>query len=102
MALWPDRVVEKCTTMRHIAEKHDLLRFFWYDDPWSNAWRRRESPNVEVENEVTHRHKPAVKAALESLLSRRRLAPGRREKEEVSPRHGPLPWTTFISILANN
>jgi hypothetical protein len=69
LALWPDRVVDKCAGDVGLAQKHDLARFFWYDDPWSKAWRRRESPDVEVKNEIAHRHKPAVKAALESLLS---------------------------------
>ena len=69
LALWPDRVVDKCAADVALAKKHDLARFFWYDDPWSKTWRRREPPDVEVENEVAHRHKPAVKAALESLLS---------------------------------
>jgi hypothetical protein len=69
LALWPDRVVDKCAADVELAQKHELARFFWYDDPWSKSWRRRESPEVEVEKEVAHRHKPAVKAALESLLS---------------------------------
>ncbi|MGA2258961.1 MAG: hypothetical protein ABSG53_30190, partial [Thermoguttaceae bacterium] len=69
LALWPDRVVDKCAVDVGLAQKHDLARFFWYNDPWSKAWRRRESPDVEVKNEIAYRHKPAVKAALESLLS---------------------------------
>lgn len=69
LALWPDRVVDKCVADSVLAQKHDLARFFWYDDPWSKSWRHRESPEAEVLNEVAHRHKPAVKAALESLLS---------------------------------
>lgn len=69
LALWPNRVVDKCAADLALAQTHDLTRFFWYDDRWSKAWRRRKSPDVEVQNEVAHRHKPAVKAALESLLS---------------------------------
>ena len=69
LALWPDRVVDKCASDVALAQKHDLARFLWYEDPWSKAWRRREPPEAEVNSEITHRHKPAVKAALESLLS---------------------------------
>jgi hypothetical protein len=76
--------VDKCAADVGLAQRHDLARFFWYDDPSSKAWRRRESPGVEVKSEVAQRHKPAVKAALESLLSAPtpgNAAKGRRRKK---------------------
>lgn len=54
--------------VRELAEMHNLTRFFWYKEPLV-TWRRRETPKLEVENEIARRHNPAVKAALESLLS---------------------------------
>lgn len=82
LALWPDRVVDKCVADRVLAEKQGLTQFFWYDDPWSKAWRRRQSPDVEVADEIAHRHKPAVKAALESLLSAPSPTGGKKKRRK--------------------
>ncbi|MCY2990766.1 MAG: hypothetical protein NTY19_23245, partial [Planctomycetota bacterium] len=67
LALWPDRVVDRCTEDRELADRHDLARYFWYHEP-TGDWRRRKSPDQEVADEVARRHNPTVKAALQSLL----------------------------------
>lgn len=66
--LWPDRVIEKCLADRELCAQHELTRFFWYDDRVT-CWRRRVAPAQEVTAEVTRRHNPTVKAALDSLLT---------------------------------
>jgi hypothetical protein len=66
--LWPDRVIEKCLADRELCAQHELTSFFWYDDPVT-GWRRRVAPAQEVTAEVTRRHNPTVKAALDSLLT---------------------------------
>ena len=67
LALWPDRVVDRCTEDRELADRHELTRYFWYHEP-SGDWRRRKEPEQEVADEVARRHNPTVKAALQSLL----------------------------------
>jgi hypothetical protein len=67
LSLWPERVVDRCTEDRNLADCHDLTRYFWYHEP-SGDWRRRKLPQQEVADEVARRHNPTVKAALQSLL----------------------------------
>jgi hypothetical protein len=82
LVLWPDRVVDKCAADLELAQTHDLARFFWYDDPWTKTWRRREPPDIEAANEIAHRNKPAVKAALESLLNAPTAGSSKRRKRK--------------------
>jgi hypothetical protein len=54
LALWPDRVVDKCAQDVQLAQTHDVHRFFWVQHP-TEAWRPRVSPEAEVKNEVRRR-----------------------------------------------
>lgn len=59
LALWPDRVVDKCTEDAALAEQHGLRRFFWVQHP-TKAWRSRVGIEEEINNEVARRRGAAA------------------------------------------
>lgn len=67
--LWPERVIPKCATDRSLAIAHGLEAFFWEQDSETEKWSPRKRTKAEIERLVAERTSPAVKAALESLLS---------------------------------
>ncbi len=54
LALWPDRVVNRCAEDMALAERHGLRKFFWVQHP-TKEWRRRLSIEEEISNEVEWR-----------------------------------------------
>jgi hypothetical protein len=54
LALWPDRVVNRCAEDLALAEQHGLRKFFWGQYP-AEAWRRRLSIEKEISNEIEWR-----------------------------------------------
>ncbi len=54
LALWPDRVVDKCAKDVALAEQHRLRRFLWVEDP-SGTWRRRRPVAQETAGEIRRR-----------------------------------------------
>jgi hypothetical protein len=79
MRLWPERVVPKCATDRSLAIAHDLEDVFWEGDE-GGKWERRDVSPEAVAALIEERTKPAVKAALESLLVTPRPAAGKARK----------------------
>ena len=78
MHLWPERVVPKCIEDASLAMAHDLDEIFWEKDERDRlvkkslpfgGWRPL------IDRLIAERTSPAVKSALESLLS----APSRRK-----------------------
>ncbi len=59
LALWPDRVVDKCAEDVSLAEEHGLRKFFWVQHA-AKEWRRRETQEVEIANEVARRRGAAA------------------------------------------
>ena len=72
MHLWPERVVPKCVTDASLAIAHGLEEVFWEKDD-RDRFRPKEEPaggwEPIVKELVSERTSPAVKAALESLLT---------------------------------
>jgi hypothetical protein len=68
MHLWPERVIPKCAKDRSLAIAHGLEDRFWArgDD---GKYRPRAVPPKELADMVRERTAPAVKAALESMLT---------------------------------
>jgi hypothetical protein len=64
--LYPRRVVERAQKDPDFAEKHDLTRWFWLDEPGRS--RRLMEPEQELAAAVKERESAAVKAALKGLL----------------------------------
>ena len=60
LALWPDRVVDKCVADLELAARHDLRRFFWCKHP-HDTWRRRRRPRREVADEIARRQSGATR-----------------------------------------
>jgi len=67
--LWPERVIPKCAEDRSLAIAHDLEPFFWANDPKTGETEPRGRRESDVQTLVTERTSPAVKSALESLLT---------------------------------
>jgi hypothetical protein len=67
MHLWPERVVAKCATDRSLAIAHGLEDAFWVEGA-GGKWKSRTTPVKSVEELISARSSPAVKAALKSLL----------------------------------
>ena len=67
--LWPERVIAKCATDRSLAIAHELDAFFWVEDPKSGKWISRKRKEADIRTLIAERSSPAVKAALESLLT---------------------------------
>ncbi len=72
MHLWPERVTPKCRDDRSLAIAHGLEEEFWYQDE-QEKWHKRKLAADRLAELVTERSYPAVKAALEDLLSARNL-----------------------------
>jgi len=68
MHLWPGRVVPKCAGDRSLAIAHDLEDEFWYEGG-DGKWCQRDVDDSRIKTIVEERTSPAVKAALEDLLS---------------------------------
>lgn len=87
LSLWPDRVVKTAAVRPELAEKHGVRRFFWIEE--DGRFRRRLSPEAEIENEIAKRTSTAVKAALKNLLEAPTTAKSpaaRRSKRPKAPR----------------
>ena len=56
LALWPDRVVDKCAKDVELAERHGLRRFLWVQD-LSGVWRRRKALKEEIASEIARRQR---------------------------------------------
>ncbi len=67
--LWPERVIPKCAKDHSLAIAHGLEEFFWAPDPKTGEMVSRKRDEKEIAVLVTERTSPAVKAALESLLT---------------------------------
>ena len=67
MHLWPERVVPKCAEDRSLAIAHGLEEVFWVEIS-EGKWVARETPTRSLEELVSERTSPAIKAALDSLL----------------------------------
>ena len=83
MHLWPERVVPKCAEDRSLAIAHGLEDVFW-EEGADGKWTAREEPTRPVDELVAERTSPAVKAALESLLSAPAAAQLRGGPREVA------------------
>ena len=72
MHLWPERVVPKCATDASLAIAHGLEEVFWEQDD-RDRFQPKEEPaggwEPIIKELVDERTSPAVKAALESLLT---------------------------------
>ncbi|MCG8407730.1 MAG: BREX-1 system adenine-specific DNA-methyltransferase PglX [Phycisphaerales bacterium] len=71
MHLWPERVVPKCRTDASLAIAHGLEDVFWEQDEkgkWVAKDELDEGWDEVIEDLVAERTKPALKAALKSLL----------------------------------
>jgi len=68
MHLWPERVVPKCATDRSLAIAHHFEDVFWVEDA-DGKWQPRATPTRPLGELVAERTSPAVKAALDNLLS---------------------------------
>lgn len=67
--LWPERVIPQCAKDRSLAIAHDVEEFFWAPDLMTTAIHSRQRSASDIAELVTERTSPAVKAALDSLLS---------------------------------
>ena len=117
MHLWPERVVFKCGEDCSVAIAHGLEEVFWRQDNKGKWIAREDVTEAQIDALIAERTKPAVKAALESLLAHRRLATeqrggGRRRADKANHESSPRPspgeqggsstCTTFTSISANS
>jgi hypothetical protein len=65
MHLWPERVVPKCAEDRSLAIAHGLEDVFWIQNEANpDKWHIRKNATVSVDQLITDRTDPAVKAAL--------------------------------------
>lgn len=55
LALWPERVVDKCVGDVELARQHNLHPYFWVQSPGGGPWRRRNPQAQEVRDEVARR-----------------------------------------------
>lgn len=67
MHLWPERVVPRCATDRSLAIAHGLEEVLWVKGS-DGKWTARATPVKPLDEIVSERASPAVKAALKSLL----------------------------------
>ena len=68
MHLWPERVVPKCQEDRSLAIAHGLDEVFWLEDAKGKVNPTKTKQSV-IDELIAERSSPAVKAALEDLLS---------------------------------
>lgn len=54
LALWPERVIDKCVANVELAIQHNLHRYFWYQPP-NAPWRRRKPQAQEIKEEINRR-----------------------------------------------
>jgi hypothetical protein len=66
MHVWPDRVVPKCASDRSLAIAHGLEEVFWFEDE-DGKWKPLDEPARSMDDIISERTSPAVKAALKSL-----------------------------------
>ena len=69
MHLWPERIVPTCREDCSLAIAHGLEEVFWQQDSRGKWIAREDVTKAQIDALVAERTKPAVKAALESLLS---------------------------------
>jgi len=72
MHLWPERVVPKCAEDASLAIAHGLDEIFWQKDERDRLVKKAPPPGgwrPVIDRLVAERTSPAVKAALQSLLS---------------------------------
>lgn len=77
--LWPERVVPKCAKDRSLAIAHGLEDVFWREGA-DGKWQRREVSSETVEQLIAERTTPAVKSALDDLMSAPAPTGGRRRR----------------------
>ena len=98
MHLWPERVVPKCAKDRSLAIAHGLEDVFWEEDD-GGKWHEKTVSKEVVQQLIEERTSPAVKAALEDLLSapaptkssRARRSGGRRRRAARAAASTPRP-----------
>jgi hypothetical protein len=83
MHLWPERVVPKCQDDASLAIAHGLDDIMWEQDD-KGKWRKKPVSESRIQELITERTKPAVKAALQNLLSA--AAPGGAKSRKVRQR----------------
>lgn len=76
--LWPERVVPKCQTDRSLAIAHGLDEVFWEKDKDGKA-KPKKVTKPELQKLIAERTSPAVKEALQNLLTAP-VAGGARKK----------------------
>lgn len=67
--LWPERVIPKCATDRSLAIAHGLEAFFWGADPKTGDVVALKRTEAEAKPLIAERTSPAVKDALDKLLT---------------------------------
>ena len=83
--LWPERVIPKCATDRSLAIAHGLDEIFWQEDPKAPGKSFAvKVPAAKLEQLIAERTSPAVKAALELLVSAGTGVIGSGKKNKVS------------------
>ncbi len=55
LALWPERVVDKCAGNLELAAQHHLRRYFWVQPLNGGPWRRRNPQAQEIRDEIARR-----------------------------------------------
>jgi hypothetical protein len=55
MALWSERVVDKCAGNLELAAQHHLRRYFWVQPSGGGPWRRRNPQAQEIRDEIARR-----------------------------------------------
>jgi hypothetical protein len=83
MHLWPERVIPKCAMDRSLAIAHDLEDVFW-EKATDGKWSARPRPTWPVGHLIQARTSPAVKDALQSLLSAPTAASGAGARRRLS------------------
>lgn len=81
MHLWPERVVPKCATDRSLAIAHGLEDVFWRECA-DGKWQAAAASDAVVQKLIQERTIPAVKAALNGLLSAPTAIAGRQRRKK--------------------
>jgi hypothetical protein len=68
MRLWPEHTVPKCAEDRSLAIAHGLEDVFW-EEGADGKWKRRHVPGELMRRLIAERTRPALVAALESLVA---------------------------------
>lgn len=80
MHLWPERVIPKCQHDRSLAIAHGLEELFWEVDE-KGKFKPNAVKEAEVERLIAERSSPAVKTALDDLITAPLPATGKRKKK---------------------